>query len=148
MEVSRIRHHPPKICYVNHVNKVAPFSGILRTSNLECKKNDARSIRKGLLCSLTSVVPLIGKQKLKKCPKLGPLTLASVHSTATRLFIVSRGARARPSKHAHGTWSWDSPTICRHKYVTEVRHLRGPPMHDPGLIITAISLSSNMCQSL
>ena len=47
----------------------------LWTSNLECEKYDAWSIYTGLLWYLPSDVQLIGKQKLKNCPKLGPLTL-------------------------------------------------------------------------
>ena len=42
---------------------------------VERKKYDAWSIRTGLLCCLPSNVPLIDKQRLKKCPILGPLTL-------------------------------------------------------------------------
>ena len=41
----------------------------------ETKKYDAWSTRTGLLCCLPSDVPLIDKQRLKKCPELGPLTL-------------------------------------------------------------------------
>ena len=39
------------------------------------EKYDACNILTGLLCYLPSDVPLIGKQKLKKCTKFGSLTL-------------------------------------------------------------------------
>ena len=40
------------------------------------EKYDACNILTGLLCYLPSDVPLIGKQKLKKCTKFGSLTLS------------------------------------------------------------------------
>ena len=42
---------------------------------MECKKYDARGICIDLLCYLPSDVLLVDKQKFKKCPEVGLLTL-------------------------------------------------------------------------
>ena len=70
-KMSWIRHYCPKFCYVNHMNKVAPFS--VSPANLELQTWNANGTMPEVDVQVYWAIYLVTCPK--KCPKLGHLTL-------------------------------------------------------------------------